>query len=265
MSISSSFPSAPLPQLPSRVLVTGGGRRIGRAIVERFAQGGAAVAIHCHHSIAEAEALRASLPSPRVGAHCVVQADLADPRAAADLIHGLVAAGFTPDCLVNNASVYRRAPLAELTAERVLADYQVNFFSPFELMRAFAVACQTGVILNLLDQRVAIIDPGAGSYGFAKKSLRDATEAAARQWAPRIRVNGVAPGFVLPPPGVAPEKMRPFLEQVPMRCRTGEAEIAEACWFLACSPTITGQILHVDGGLHLAPSPVAEIERSGHS
>ncbi|MFA4944128.1 MAG: SDR family oxidoreductase [Lentisphaeria bacterium] len=248
----------PPEKTPARVLVTGGAVRIGRAIAERFARGGAAVAVHCFRSVREAAALLATLPPPRAGAHRLVQADLRSPQACAELIPGLVAAGFTPDCLVNNASAYRRAPLAELTPERLQADFQLNFFAPFELMRAFANHCGRGVILNLLDQRVATVDPGAGSYGFAKKALRDATEAAALQWAPRIRVNGVAPGFVLPPPGVPPAAMAKFVAQIPLGRRSAEAEVAEACWFLAGAPTVTGQVLYVDGGLHLTALAVAE-------
>jgi NAD(P)-dependent dehydrogenase (short-subunit alcohol dehydrogenase family) len=102
------------------------------------------------------------------------------------------------------------------------------------------------------------VDPGAGAYGLAKKSLRDATEAAALEWAPEIRVNGVAPGFVLPPPGVSPEKMEKFLPGIPMRRAATPEEIADACWFLATAPILTGQILFVDGGLHLTANPVAE-------
>ena len=103
---------------------------------------------------------------------------------------------------------------------------------------------------------MAQADPGAGSYGLAKKSLRDATEAAALEWAPLIRVNGIAPGLVLPPPGVATENMAPLLARVPMRRATGVEEIAEAGAFLLACPTATGLILYLDGGLHLtAPLP----------
>ncbi len=244
---------------PTRVLVTGAAVRIGRAIVRRFAATGAAVAVHCRHSETAARELLAELPAPRTGAHRLVQADLADPEAVAELIPGLVAAGFIPDCLVNNASTYRRTHLANLDPERLRADLQVNFLAPFELMRAFAVHCRRGVILNLLDQRVAAIDPSAGGYGFAKKSLRDATEVAAVAWAPDIRVNGVAPGYVLPPPGVAPEKMTRLLANIPLGRKTEPEEIAAACWFLATAAAVTGQILYLDGGQHLVPTVAAEI------
>ena len=226
---------------PQRVLITGAAVRIGRAIALRFAGDGAAVAVHYHHSEAEARTLLAELETLAPGkGHRLVRADLRSPQERARLIPDLAAAGFTPDCLVNNASTYRRCALRNLTAEQVRDDFEVNFMAPFELMRAFAMVCRHGSIVNLLDQRVAAVDPGAGAYGLAKKSLRDATEAAALEWAPEIRVNGVAPGFVLPPPGVSPEKMAKFLPGIPMQRAATPEEIAEACWFLASSAILTG-------------------------
>ena len=124
--------------------------------------------------------------------------------------------------------------------------------------------CRRGCIVNLLDRRVAGVDPAAGSYGLAKKALRDATEAAALEWAPDIRVNAVAPGYSLPPPGVDPEKMLPLLEGVPMRQPSSPEEIAAACVFLARSPTVTGHVLFVDGGLHLAHGGPAEVPRADY-
>jgi pteridine reductase len=249
-----------MPKAPViRVLITGAAVRIGRAIALRFARGGAAVAVHCNRSEAEAHTLLAELEALAPGAgHRLVRADLRNQQERARLLPDLAAAGFTPDCLVNNASTYRRCALRNLTPEQVRDDFEINFIAPFELMRDFARVCHRGAIVNLLDQRVAAVDPGAGAYGLAKKSLRDATEAAALEWAPEIRVNGVAPGFVLPPPGVAPEAMEKFLPGIPMKRAATPEEIADACWFLATSPILTGQILFVDGGLHLTANPVQE-------
>ncbi len=244
---------------PQRILITGAAVRIGRAIALRFARGGAAVAVHFNRSQAEAHALLAELEALAPGAgHRAVRADLLNPQDRARLIPGLAEAGFIPDCLVNNASTYRRCSLRSLTPEQVRDDFEVNFTAPFELMRDFARVCCRGSIVNLLDQRVAAVDPGAGAYGLAKKALRDATEAAALEWAPEIRVNAVAPGFVLPPPGVAPEKMEKFIPGIPMKRAAAPEDVADACWFLAGAAGITGQILFVDGGLHLTANPVAE-------
>jgi NAD(P)-dependent dehydrogenase (short-subunit alcohol dehydrogenase family) len=244
----------------THVLITGAAVRIGRAIALAFARAGATVVVHYHHSQEPAEELHRELERMSAG-HRLVHADLLDLQAVDRLIPDLLAAGCRLDCLINNASVYRRAPLLELPEEQWDADFAINFLVPFRLMRSFARHGGRGNIINLLDQRVATVDPSAGAYGLAKKALRDATEAAAVQWAPAIRVNGVAPGFVLPPPGVTWQAMEKFIPGIPMQQATAPEEVADACVFLAASQTITGHILYVDGGQHLKPPVVAEQER----
>lgn len=241
----------------TRVLITGAGVRIGRQIAIAFAQAGARVIVHYNRSEEAAQELLNALNDIAPG-HSAVRADLTNPEERQTLIPRLVADGFRINCLINNASVYRRCPLAQVISERLRQDYEINFVAPFLLMRDFAVYCEEGSIINILDQRVASVDPSAGPYGLAKKSLRDATEAAAVQWAPRVRVNAVAPGLVLPPPGASPSGMARLVKQVPMAEPSSPEEIADACLFLARSRTITGQILYVDGGLHLVGVPLPE-------
>ncbi len=233
-----------------RVLVTGGAVRIGQAIVRVFAAAGYRVVIHYRQSESAALALHAELGGDAAG-HTVVQADLLDQSQVDGLLPAVTGAGGPIDVLVNSAAVYSRRPLSETDAQRLADAYAVNFIAPFLLMRSFATVCRKGAIINLLDQRVAQADFRAGAYGLAKKSLRDATEAAALEWAPRIRVNGVAPGLVAPPPGVPPEKMSPLLARVPTQRAVTMEEVARACLFLAQMEAITGQTLYLDGGLHL--------------
>lgn len=239
------------------VLVTGGAVRIGRVISEAFARAGAIVAVHCRNSLEECASLVESLKAEG-GEAFWLKADLTDEDERKSLIPRAVQRAGRLDYLINNASVYRRSSMLNLTEERLLSDWRINFMAPFQLMRQFAVEIGEGCIINLLDQRVNRTDPGAGGYGLAKKMLRDAAEAAALEWAPRIRINGVAPGLVLPPPGVAPEKMEPLVRQTPMRRSSSLSEVASACLFLAQSETLTGQVIYVDGGLHLGGPAVAE-------
>lgn len=241
----------------TRVLITGAGVRIGRQIAIGFARAGARVIVHYNQSEEAAQELLGILNGISEG-HCCVRADLTNADERQTLIPGLIADGYSFNCLINNASVYRRCPLAHVISERLREDYEINFVAPFLLMRDFAVYCEEGNIINILDQRVANVDPSAGPYGLAKKSLRDATEAAAVQWAPRIRVNAVAPGLVLPPPGVAAEGLARLVKHVPMAEPSAPEEIADACLFLASTRTITGQVLYVDGGLHLIGMPLPE-------
>ena len=239
------------------MLITGAGIRIGRQIALRFARAGAKVVVHFNQSEEPARELLGLLNEISTG-HELVQADLLIEEERKRLIPELIGNGCGLNCLINNASVYRRCQLTNVLSESLREDFLINFEAPFLLMRDFARFCEEGNIINLLDQRVATVDPSAGTYGFAKKSLRDATEAAAVQWAPRIRVNAVAPGIVLAPPGIAPEKIERLVRYVPMGQRSTPEEIAETCLFLAMAETITGQVVYVDGGLHLVGPDLQE-------
>ena len=235
------------------VLITGAAKRIGRAIAMAFADDGWSIILHCNHSLDEAEELRHSLPG---SGHSVIQGDFSTAESITAFLENLERSNLHFGCLVNSASCYSRLPLAATALQEMTAIYNVNFFAPFQLMRFFAEKMKTGCIINITDQRVSSVDPAAGIYALAKKSLRDATEAAALDWAPAIRVNAIAPGLVLSPPGVPPEKIEPLLKKVPMRTRTTEQEIAQACLFLAHAETITGQTLYLDGGMHLQGHPL---------
>ena len=235
------------------VLITGAAKRIGRAIAMAFADDGWSIILHCNRSIAEAEKLRHSLPG---NGHAVVQGDFATAESITAFLENMEHSNLHFDCLVNSASCYLRKSLVATSLQKMTTLYNVNFFAPFQLMRFFAEKMKSGCIINITDQRTASVDPDAGIYALTKKSLRDATEAAALDWAPAIRVNAIAPGLVLSPPGVPPEKIKPLLEKVPMRTRTTEQEIAQACLFLAHTETITGQTLYLDGGMHLQGYPL---------
>jgi len=245
------------------VLVTGGACRIGAAIVRQYAKRGWHTVIHCRNSRPEADMLFSELGG-EAGGHLLVQQDLLEESAVQSLIGLIMRRYGRLDCLVNNASVYMRHSMTDLTRELFEAAYAINFAVPLQLMREFRRVCRQGSIVNLLDQRVNTVDPSAGAYALAKKSLRDATEACALEWAPQIRVNAVAPGIVLPPPELNPAtSMERILQYVPLRQSSRPEEVAEACLFLAESKTITGQILFVDGGLHLQNGNLGERTPSG--
>jgi NAD(P)-dependent dehydrogenase (short-subunit alcohol dehydrogenase family) len=233
-----------------RVVVTGGAVRIGRAICLAFARAGARIIVHCNRSVEAARELLAMLEGGP-DRHLIVRGDLTGAEFRRSLIHELCCRNHVPHCLVNNASTYRRMPLLETDETEFRKDFEVNFVAPLMLMREFAIHCGEGCIINLLDQRVNQVEAGVGPYGMAKRALRDATEMAALEWAPSIRVNAVAPGYTLPPPGVSAEAMEPLLQNIPSGCSSSPEEIAQACLFLARSPSVTGQTVYVDGGMHL--------------
>ncbi len=233
------------------VLITGGAVRVGAAVARAFAAAGATLVVHCRQSRAAAEALAAELPGT---GHRIVEADLEKPGAAAALFHQIEG---PVDILINNASRYRRF-------ESVLADgeeedrrfFKVNYLAPVALMREFATRLRPtageGAIINLLDQEIHAAVPHGGAYAHSRRALRDATLEFARELAPRIRVNGLAPGPVLPPPWLpAGGRMEKTLQRVPLGRPVALTDLTEAVLFLAGNRSITGTILLVDCGQHL--------------
>ena len=240
-----------------KILITGSAKRIGAAIARYFAEKGHAIFVHCNTSVKEAEALVASFPNPSI--HKILQADLTLPDAPAKLFKKLKKT--PPDVLINNASVYSRIPLADATPSAVQDAMAINFMIPFELMRCFYNDCKKGNIINILDHRIDLPDPKSGPYAFAKKALRDATLAAAIDWAPDIRVNAVAPAFVLPPDGVPLEKMDRLIQGSPAKVRPTPLDIARAIDYLLLTPCLTGEIIHLASGLHLLSPEAAAQEK----
>ena len=206
--------------------------------------------IHCNRSRTSAERLARRLGGEDVAA--VLVADLR--HEASGLIARAVNVFGRLDGVVNNASIYCKIPFDKLTEISIHEDFELNFFAPFSLMREFAARRKPGFVLNLLDGRIAKQDPDVAGYLLAKQSLAEATRLGALAWAPLgIRVNGLAPGLVRPADGVPMARMNRLLEQLPLKRRTTEQELADAAIFLATSPGITGEVLYVDAGMHLSP------------
>lgn len=219
-------------------LVTGGARRIGAAICRALAARGAVVAVHYHHSEAEAVALGRELANGTL----TVRGDLSQPaerewifREAAEWL-GRV------DILVNNAAQFVRDGEADVAAMRA-----VNVTAPLELAARVSEQATGGCVVHLLD---AWVDGSEGEgyreYAASKRELADSLAVHAREWAPRVRVNGVAPG-----PALAPERQREAAGRVLLAERPTAEAVAHAVAFLAENEAITGQILYVDGGQHL--------------
>jgi NAD(P)-dependent dehydrogenase (short-subunit alcohol dehydrogenase family) len=235
-------------------LVTGGARRIGRRIVERLAGEGYAVAIHCGRSTAEAEELAARIQAAG-GRAAVAQAELADARAVEGLVDQAARALGPLTLLVNNASIFEPDEVETLTQERWDRHFAVNLRTPAFLARDFArqlPAGREGCIVNIVDQRVWKPTPQFFSYSLTKAALFSATRTMAQALAPRIRVNAVGPG-----PTLANERQSgdDFARQsgAVLLGRGGTPdEIAEAVLYLARARSVTGQMIAVDGGQHLA-------------
>ncbi|HOW98368.1 MAG TPA: SDR family oxidoreductase [Kiritimatiellia bacterium] len=231
-------------------LVTGGAVRIGAAIVRALARAGADVVIHGHRSVEPARALRREVEALGRRAFCV-RGDLRREAEVRRVVRESREKGGRLDILVNNAAVFHKDTLRSLTARKLREEFDVNLFAPLLLMRAFAEESGRGSIVNLLDRRITSLDRECLPYVLAKKALAEATRIAALDLAPKIRVNAVAPGAILPPPGEGMAYLKDKAGPIPLRRRCAPEDVAEAVLLLLKNDSLTGQIIFVDGGQHL--------------
>lgn len=240
-----------LPLAGRTAVVTGAAKRIGRAIALGLGRAGADVVVHYHTSREAAEATAGELESLGRRAWALA-GDLAEPERAAALLPRAIDRAGPVDILVNNASMYPKSRVLDFSPDDLAANVQVHAMAPLQLCRAFAAQLNAaGDIVNLLDCRIVDYDAHYAAYHLSKRMLFAITRMLALELAPRIQVNAVAPGLVLPPPG----EDEAFLERVaattPLR-RWGSAdEVADAAMFLVKSEFVTGQVIFVDGGRHL--------------
>lgn len=239
---------------PGVALVTGGARRIGRTIVEDLARHGFAVAIHCRNSRDEANALAASIEAAG-GRATVVVADLADLDAARQLPR-LAAEALGPlTLLVNNASIFEADGIGSLEPERFQRQLAVNLSAPVLLADAFAAQMADGVdglVVNMIDQRAWKTTPHFLSYQLSKSALLTATRTLAQALAPRIRVNGIGPGPTMPSPRQDIAEFRRQAESVLLGHGPELDEFGRTIRYLYETRSITGQMIALDGGQHLA-------------
>jgi pteridine reductase len=231
------------------VLVTGGAKRVGKIFALACARAGADVVIHHGHSMEEAEATRGEIM--RMGRQArIIEADLNDASQAEKLIP--LINGSTPlHGLVNSAAIFDSLSLETTSLDDWQKHMQINLTTPFLLSQAFAKQAANGArIVNILDWRA--LRPGADHfpYTISKAALAAMTKSLAVALAPRVIVNGLALGAILPP---LDGKARPdIIKNVPAGRWAEEQEVEQALLFaLTCPAYITGDIIHVDGGRHL--------------
>jgi NAD(P)-dependent dehydrogenase (short-subunit alcohol dehydrogenase family) len=232
-------------------LITGAGRRIGAAIARALAGAGYAVVLHANRSRAEAEKLAGEIVG-RGGRASVVLAELTDPDAVRGLIKA--AAAFAPlTLLVNNAAAFEPDEIATLERARFERAFAVNLAAPLFLAQAFAAqAADGGAIVNIIDQRVFKPTPRFLSYTLSKSALQTATVTLAQALAPKVRVNGVAPGPTLPSPRQSAAQFAEQAASLPLQKGPSPEDIAAAVLYLARAQSVTGVTIAVDGGQRLA-------------
>jgi NAD(P)-dependent dehydrogenase (short-subunit alcohol dehydrogenase family) len=245
--------AVPVPLVPRTALVTGGGRRIGRALAIALAEDGFSVAVHYHQSRAAAEMVVATIRATG-GKTVALAADLRDE----DAVRGLLAAterAFGPvGCLVNNASVFENDSVETATRESWDEHLAVNLRAPFVLIQEMTARLPSeagGIVINLLDERVWSLTPHFVSYTLSKAGLWTLTQTMALALAPRIRVNGIGPGPTLPSPRQSREQFLRQFAEMPLGRGTSPQEIVAAMRFIIAAPAMTGQMIALDGGQHL--------------
>lgn len=231
-------------------LVTGAAKRLGRAVALALAGAGADVIVHYFRSETEAAATAGQIE--RLGRRAWgLQADLAQTDAVASLTGRAFEAAGSVDLLVNNASIFPSVGLMEMTSAELAESIQVNAWAPLALCRDFAARGGSGDIVNLLDCRIVDYDRRHVAYHLSKRMLFSLTRMLAVELAPRIKVNAVAPGLILPPPGEDESFLARHADTNPLGRHGSEADVADAVVMLAANGFITGQVIFVDGGRHL--------------
>jgi pteridine reductase len=248
-------------KLEGRVaLVTGAGRRIGRAIAEGLGGRGAHVAVHYNSSRDGAEETAAAIRAAGVEAR-IFEADLGDANAPARLVDEVVAAFGRLDVLVNSASVFLRMPVGRVTTADWDTVMNVNLRAPFFMTQAAVAAMGEagGVIVNLADHLIYEPGPNFVPHGISKAGIVQMTQSLAPLLAPRVRINAVAPGAVLPPDDSTEASKDRLVRTTPLRRIGSPSDVVGAVLYLIEADYVTGETLVVDGGrrVRLAPTTLS--------
>lgn len=239
-------------QIHKAALVTGAARRVGRALALDLAAHGWRVAVHCNRSRAAAEAVAGEIRAGGGGA-AVVQADLSREAETTDLVAAAVAAVGPLGLLVNNASIFEDDTVGTATRASWDLHMDTNLRAPFVLAQAFARQARgNAAIVNIIDQRVWRLTPKFLSYTLSKAGLWTLTQTLAQALAPAIRVNAIGPGPVLPSSRQSQASFDAQVAALPLARRADVQEICAALRFILETPSLTGQMIALDGGQHLS-------------
>jgi NAD(P)-dependent dehydrogenase (short-subunit alcohol dehydrogenase family) len=238
-------------------LVTGAGRRIGRAIAIALAQAGWDVAVHFRSSRAEAQQTAEAITALGRRA-ALLECDLHDAAAVRQLVARAADALGPVGCVVNNASLFEYDSAADFSPALLAAHMQANVSAPILLAQALHAATPAGsqaVVINLLDQKLANLNPDFLSYTLSKAALQAATTMLAQALAPTVRVVGVAPGITMVSGEQTEAGFASAHRATPLGRSSTPQDVADAVCYLAAARAITGTTLLVDGGQHLVPLP----------
>jgi NAD(P)-dependent dehydrogenase (short-subunit alcohol dehydrogenase family) len=232
-------------------LVTGATKRIGRAICLALAHNGINIIAHYNKSTpSEVEQIVREITSCGVKGWAV-QADLAKEKDVHELIPTITANSGPFSILINNASSFSESSIASLSKEELDTTLMTNAVAPLLLSQAFAQQTKEGIIISLLDARISSYDKKHAAYHLSKLLLKDLTRMMALEFAPHIRVNGIAPGVILPPPNGDASFLEKISKTIPLERHGSVQNVTDAVVYLINNSFVSGEILFVDGAHHL--------------
>ena len=235
-------------------LVTGGAKRLGRETALVLARAGCSVVVHYRSSEAPAFQLVDEVRALGVNAW-PVQAELSSPVETDRLFDDSEKLAGNIDFVVNSASIFPESTLGELDEASLIENLRINSLAPFALTARLhehlEAGGRSGAVVNFLDTRMLDYDRKHVPYHLSKRTLFAITRMTSIDYAPRLRVNGVAPGLVLPPPGEDSSYLDKWAHTNPLKTHGNGEQVAAAVLFLLWSRFVTGQIIYVDGGRHV--------------
>lgn len=242
-------PQKPSP-LPGTVLITGAAKRLGAAMALGLGREGWKVIIHYRNSRQAAEEVVQQLRGQGASAWAL-QADLEDERACSQLIPRAIELAGPIHALINNASSFTASNLEDVTATTIGSNVQLNAVAPMLLARALCQQPEARRVINLLDSKITGPDDEHLAYHLSKRMLSDLTQLMARSFAPKVTVNAIAPGAILPAAGDSQTQFQELATSVPLQQTGTPEDILRAAKYLLDADFVTGQTLFVDGGRHM--------------
>ena len=237
------------------ILITGAAQRIGKEIALSFFNKGWDIVIHFNSSRLEAEALADKMNSERSNSAMIVQANLDNADEVTKLVKKTLSKNSRIDALINNASTFYPTPVGTFSEENWNALMGSNLKAPLFLIQSFHKELEKnqGFIINITDINVDKALINHSIYIAAKSGLQTLTKSLAKELAPNIRVNAIAPGAILEPPNIewTTEQKKNIIHAVPMNRMGTEKDIVDAAMYLSEAEYVTGQILNIDGGKSL--------------
>ena len=231
-------------------LITGGAKRIGKAICIELAEQGYNIALHYNTSKKEADETQLYIKS--LGVKCsLFKCNLSNPDDYFELLPTVIKVFPDLQILVNNASIFNDRKFFDVNFEYFNKDFGINFIAPFFLTQHFAKLLGKGLIINMLDTRINKTSSYHFVYNLAKQSLFHFTKMAAKELGPSIRINGICPGPILPPPDKDEKYLSDLAEIIPLKKVGSPKNITLAVKYLIENDFVTGESLFVDGGNHL--------------